>query len=43
MATEAFIRRLQSLPGFDNEAPAQAILSVADDQFLLWRAAPDHE
>jgi hypothetical protein len=41
MATEAFIRRLQSLPGFDNAALIRAMLSVVEDQFLLWRAAPD--
>lgn len=40
MATEAFIRRLQSLPGFDNGALIQAMLSVAEDQFLLWQAVP---
>jgi hypothetical protein len=41
MATEAFIRRLQALPGFDNEALIGAMLSVVEDRFLLWRAAPD--
>jgi hypothetical protein len=41
MATDAFIRWLQSLPGFDNQALIQAMLSVVEEQFLLWRAAPD--
>jgi len=38
MATDAFISRLQALPGFDNSALIQAMYSVTDGQFLVWRA-----
>jgi len=39
MATDAFIQRLQLLPGFDNQALIRSMYSVTEDQFLLWRAA----
>jgi hypothetical protein len=37
-ADDSFLRRLQALPGFDNEALIRAMISVVEDQFLLWRA-----
>ncbi|UGT39457.1 hypothetical protein LTV02_25745 [Nocardia yamanashiensis] len=38
-ADRAFLARLQALPGFDNEKVVEAMVSVADRQFLVWRRA----
>jgi hypothetical protein len=32
------LRRLQQLPGFDNSALIEAMSSVTDAQFVVWRA-----
>ncbi|MFJ4658372.1 hypothetical protein ACIP5Y_44480 [Nocardia sp. NPDC088792] len=36
-ADTAFLSKLQALPGFDNEKVLEAMLTVADRQFLVWR------
>ncbi|MFI1915290.1 hypothetical protein [Nocardia sp. NPDC020380] len=36
-ADTAFLSKLQRLPGFDNEKVLEAMLTVADRQFLVWR------
>ena len=38
-ASEDFVRRLQSLPGFDNEQMIEAMGSVSEAQFSCWRRA----
>ncbi|MBL1074948.1 hypothetical protein JK358_11145 [Nocardia sp. 2] len=36
-ADTAFLARLQALPGFDGDKVVEAMVSVADRQFLVWR------
>jgi hypothetical protein len=36
-APEEFVKRLQSLPGFDNEQMIQAMGSATEAQFICWR------
>lgn len=36
-ASHEFLCRLQQLPGFDHEKVIEAMCTVADRQFLLWR------
>ena len=36
--TEAMLSRLQSLPGFDNEAMIEAMGSTSEAEFVCWRA-----
>ncbi|GAB4583454.1 hypothetical protein [Nocardia sp. NPDC127526] len=36
-ADTAFLARLQALPGFDNDKVIEAMCSVTDKQFLVWR------
>ena len=38
---EAFLARLQALPGFDNEALISAMGSTGDARFDLWRQPDD--
>ena len=38
---KGFLPRVQSLPGFDNEAFIRAMSSVEDAKFLCWRRDPD--
>lgn len=39
MADDAFLRRLQTLPGFDNEELIRAMSCTVDARFVLWREA----
>lgn len=34
---DALLRRLQTLPGFDNEAAIKAMASTGNARFLLWK------
>jgi hypothetical protein len=38
-ASDAFVVRLQALPGFDNEQMIRAMGSAEDAEFLCWRSA----
>jgi hypothetical protein len=37
---EAFLARLQALPGFDDDALIEAMSTAHEADFLLWRAPP---
>lgn len=39
-ANPAFLLRLRALPGFDNRRVTQALASITDCQFSVWRHTP---
>jgi hypothetical protein len=38
---KAMLERLQRLPGFDNDALIQAMMSVEDAEFICWTRADE--